>query len=521
MIRRLIMSCGSGKTVLSAVTIFLLTFTCGCASDRTTPKSSLDEKWSALAEQSQGHSPSPRPHGESVTEFQSPRIASARTLPTGAVSLKMRNADVKNILRALARISGVSIVVSDAARGVMTIDFAAVPWDQVFRTVLNATGLVYTWEGDILHVMTVDEMEKALKVGAVQEKKIAQDMAEKMVEPFSTVIVSIDYADAKSLKESLEEFLTKDKNGKPRGSIRVDEHNNALVLQAIREDIDTMLPVIQKIDKPTPQILIKANIVETSKDIARSLGIQWGGLRNVPTQGNTLTIYPGMDSSTGAQRPFNVDFPVSPGAIQAAGGTAALGLKYVTTSNNNLLELQLQALQNDGKLNIISSPSIITLDNQKAFTESGERVPYVSVATGVGNVGTTQQVQFIDAVLRLEIIPHVIDGKNLKMKVIVKKDEVDTSRSVQGNPFITKKNTETVLIVKDGETVVISGLTKVTDSSTDTGVPWLKDIPLLGWLFKSHSTDNNMQDVLIFITPTILPAQGAEAAAGEMGQPAR
>ena len=512
------MSCRGGERASFGVIALVLIVIGGCAGDGTASKNAPEQNWSALAEQSQGHSPSQRPSTESVTEFQGPKTALAKTLPTVLVTLKMRNAEVKSILRALGRSSGTSLIVSDDARGVMTVDFTNIPWDRVFRTALNAAGLVYAWEGDILHVMTVHDMEKALKVEELQDKRRAQDLAGKMVEPFSTVLVAIDYAEATSLKVSLEDLLTRDKNGKPRGSIRVDEHNNALIIQAIREDIDRMLPVIQKIDKPTPQILIKANIVETTKDVARDLGVQWGGLKNIPANGNNLAISPGIDSSTGLQRPFNVDFPVDPAA--AAGGVASLGLKYLTT-RGNMLEMQLQALQKDGKLNIISSPSIITLDNQKAFTESGARVPYVTIVQAAGNVGTSQQVQFVDAVLRLEITPHVIDGTNLKMKVIVKKDEVDTSRSVQGNPFIIKKNTETVLIVKNGETIVISGLTKMTDSSTNTGVPWLKDIPLLGWLFRSSSSDNLMEDVLIFITPQILPPQTAGVAASDKEQQAR
>jgi len=505
------MSCIDGGRASFGVMALLLIGIGGCAGNRTEDHDPLREKWSAVAEQSQGHSPSQRSQKDSVTEFQSQKTASAKMLPTVPVTLKMRNADVKSILRALGRSAGVSIIVSDTARGEMTIDFTDTPWSQVFRTVLNATGLVYVWEGDIMRVMTVHDMEKALKIEELQEKRQAQDLAGKMIEPFSTVIVAIDYAEATSLKVSLEDLLTKDKNGKPRGSIRVDEHNNALVIQAIREDIDSMLPVIQKIDKPTPQILIKANIVETTKDVARSLGIQWGGLSNNAVQGSNLAISPG------GQQPNNVDFPVSPG--QTTGGVAALGLNYLT-SRGNKLEIQLQALQKDGKLNIISSPSIITLDNQKAFTESGARVPYVTFVQTTGNAAS-QQVQFVDAVLRLEITPHVIDGENLKMKVIVKKDEVDTSRSVQGNPFIVKKNTETVLIVKNGETIVISGLTKMTDSSTNTGVPWLKDIPLLGWLFRNSSQENSMEDVLIFITPQILPLQTAGVAASGQEQPAK
>ena len=146
----------------------------------------------------------------------------------------------------------------------------------------------------------------------------------------------------------------------------------------------------------------------------------------------------------------------------------------------------MQALQKDNKLNILSSPSITTLDNQKAFTENGERVPYVTTENSGGTY--TQSTKFEDVVLRLEITPHVIDGKNLKMTILVKKDEVDmTRKSSAGDPYIIKKQTETELIVQDGETIVISGLTKQVNTKGDKGVPWLKDIPLLGWAFKSDS----------------------------------
>ena len=169
----------------------------------------------------------------------------------------------------------------------------------------------------------------------------------------------------------------------------------------------------------------------------------------------------------------------------------------------------MSALQKDGKLNILSSPSITTLDNQKAFTENGERVPYSTLDTSV--VPPTRTVKFEDAVLRLEITPHVIDGQNLMMKILVKKDEVDLSRTVEGNPFIIKKQTETALIVQDGETIVISGLTKQREASSDSGVPWLKDIPVLGWLFKGEGTTYSMEEVLIFITPKILAPSLAAA----------
>jgi type IV pilus assembly protein PilQ len=172
--------------------------------------------------------------------------------------------------------------------------------------------------------------------------------------------------------------------------------------------------------------------------------------------------------------------------------------------------MQLSALQTEGKLNILSSPSITTMDNQTAFTENGEKVPYVTEETG-STGAITRSVKFEDVVLRLKIKPHVIDRNNLRMEIEVKKDEVDSTRNVQGNPYIIKKTTSTILIVKDGETIVISGLTKHNIQVSDSGIPGFKDIYGLGWLFKTENKSETMQEVLIFITPTILPVQNVAA----------
>ena len=167
------------------------------------------------------------------------------------------------------------------------------------------------------------------------------------------------------------------------------------------------------------------------------------------------------------------------------------------------------------KLNILSSPSITTLDNQKAFTENGQRVPYVTVQTIAGSTTPTYTTNFIDVVMRLEITPHVIDGKNLKMTIFVQKDDIDTTREdILGDPYIIKKQTQTVLIVKDGETIVISGLTKKTKLASGNGVPWLEDIPILGWAFKSDSKSDEKDEVLIFITPHILQASNNQTSHG-------
>lgn len=503
--------------LLSVMLIF------GCAGNETVKKDPLFDKWSTMGETATGHSPAPRDRGAAITQQLLRGTGEAgkelaeepvRELPTQPVNLKLRQADVRTILRALARIAEMNILVKSEIKGEMTIDFRDVPWNQAFNGILRTQGLTYAWEGDLIRVMTLEDAKLDL------ERKV-QEQGVKWVEPLLTVVIPIDYAKPKDMKENLESFLIRSKDDKPRGSVRVDEHSNSLIISAIRDDLVKMIPIIEAIDKPTPQIQIKANIVETSKDTARDLGIQWGGMYkyNSVLGNQKLWVTPGGSSGSTSADPLaggytplygatgisgqglGVNFPVSGTASAAAGGLGSLGLVFGTLGGN-ILDLQLNALQKDGKLNILSSPSITTLDNQKAFTENGEKVPFVTLDTSV--TPPTSTVKFEDAVLRLEITPHVIDGKNLLMKILVKKDEVDTSRNVQGNYFIIKKQTETSLIVQDGETIVISGLTKQRTSGGDTGIPWLKEIPVMGWLFKGEAKSEKMEEVLIFITPKIL-----------------
>ena len=546
---------GAGKGILSAVISFFFILSIGgCAGGKQEAKAPVKEedKWEKLAEKSQGHSPTPLNKNIRYYEQQIEKeipVSHEKPLPTEKISMKFRNTDLKGILRALAMEMNINLFIKDDFKAITSINFEKVPWNEAFTSLLKAYGLTYVWEGDILRVLSNDDMEQELKQETTRGKLRAQELQDMAVRPLSTVVVPIDYADTKSLRDSLQEFLTKDKDTKiARGSVRVDQHSNSLIIQAAHEDIERMLPVIEKIDKPTPQILIRANIVETTKDVARDLGIQWGGIMKtyLASTGSNLWVTPGggASSTTGASgtaggsgptnpvtsgtsavssaggyppvsgstglsgQGMGVSFPVSSTAISAAGGIGSLGLMWGTIGGN-ILETQLQALQTEGKANIISSPSLTTVDNEKAFTESGTTVPYVTYTLSGGS--STPTVNFVDAVLRLEITPHVIDGKNLKMIIVVKKNDVDTSHTVQGNPFIIKKETETTLIVENGETIVISGLTSQNHTHTMNGVPWLQDIPVLGNLFRGDSRDDSSDQVLIFITPYILPSSGEVA----------
>jgi len=419
-----------------------------------------------------------------------------KKLPQTPIHLTMRQADLKAVLRAMAKSVNLNLLVKNELKGEISVDFKGVAWDKAFTGLLQTYGLSYVWEGDIVRVMTAEDVELELK-RKVQLRDI--QWVDPLLEP---VVINIDYADPKKLAESLQDFLTKDKDGKPRGSVKINEHTNSLIISATNEDMKKILPIIEKLDKPTPQILIKANIVETTKGIARDLGILWGGYRKGSSGNDDIIITGGDVAPTGGigGSKLGMNFPIDVDETTPMGSLGVLFGKV----GENLLEVQLQALQKDNKLNILSSPSITTLDNQKAYTENGEKVPYVTTETSGGT--TTQTTKFEEVVLRLEITPHVIDGKNLKMEILVKKDEVDmTRRSSMGDPYIIKKETRTELIVQDGETIVISGLTKQTQSGGENGVPWLKDIPILGRAFKSESKGDKKEEVLIFITPHILP----------------
>ena len=453
------------------------------------------------------------------------------------ILLDVQDADIKAVLRLLAEQGNVSIVSGDDVKGTVTLKMKDVSWEQALDTILTITGLGKKQVGNVITVMNLDKMKKGeADRAALEKEKAKKEEADQLREPLITRVVPIAYNKPEELKKNIEELLksmdaqdskdpkdpkqpTDSKAASSPGSVTVDTHTRSLIIKATRRDMDSLLRFIERIDKPTTQILIKANIVETTKSTARNLGIQWGGMwgQKIGSQGLYVTpggtggssVPPGSAFSGGysptsgvagiAGQGYGVNFPAAP--ILGA-GPASLGLIFGTLGEN-ILEVQLSAMQKDGKLNILSSPSLVTLDNQTAYTENGEDVPFVTPGTSTSPATVTWK----KAVLKLEIKPHVIDGKNINMTIFVKKDEPNYSQSVQGNPPIIVKETKTELVVADGETIVISGLTKQKKDDSISGLPWLKDIPVLGWLFKGEGKSESMEEVLIFITPTIIKPQ--------------
>ncbi|MBG3875639.1 type IV pilus secretin PilQ [Desulfovibrio oxamicus] len=527
--------------VLLAAAFILGTLGCAKHKEETDP---FFDKWKTMATNSTGFSPSretrdikPRAvlKQDKVAEEQ---IEQARPLPTVPVTLKLHNVDVGVALRSLAAAAGKNIILSPGVKGSVNVNVNRVPWSDVFKGMLDSNGLDYAWQGELIKVMTMADKKVELERTTLENQRMAQKLKGRKVGPLITTVLDVRYAEAAELKKNLEGFLSKDEQNKSVGSVVVDTFTNSLIIQAVEDDQKKLMTLVSNLDKPRAQIHLKAHIVEATKETARELGIQWGGVNRVGNMAgsNDLWVTPGGTGGKAGTSPYTGSYTPIFGAPGISGqgnginfpidttgksGAGSLGLMFGTIGGN-MLEMQLSALQENSKINILSSPSISTLDNQMAYTENGEKVPYVST-----NAQGDREVKFEDAVLRLEITPHVIDDKNLKLKVLVKKDEVDLTRTVEGNPFIIKKQTETTLIVQDGETIVISGLTKDRKSTGRSGIPGLHDVEGLGWLFGSDSKGGKLEEVLIFITPAVLPyremaEQGATqqitVQPGQMGQ---
>jgi len=494
------------------VLLFLFALLMGCAHEQEQEDTDrFFKQWKATAEKSKGHSPKSKkrtiklpPRVLTVAEAKQQETRKEKPLPTKKITMRMHQTDVTVLLRALTRAVGLNLVVNENVKGNINIDVRDADWDQVFMSILNTQGLSYAWDGDIIRIVTLEDKNRSLEHLTTEQKIKAQEKDMELVEPLVTQVVEVEFADANKLKESLSLFLSAKNEGQPIGSVMVDEHTNSLIIQAIYSDLERMLPLIIELDKPTPQILIEAHIVEATKDASMELGIQWGGLYN----DGDVWVTPGANAPGVFGTP--VDTGIEPNSGLASNfpadtSTGGLNLGFALQDiGGGILAAQLSALQTEGKVNILSSPSITTLDNQKATIESGQEVPYQTVENG------EVKIEYKKAVLSLEVTPHVIGEDTLKLNINTKKDELDFANAVAGQPSIETKKASTNVLLYDGQTTVIGGLSKENSSNTEKGVPWLKDIPILGYLFKGRGNSDSLDEVLIFITPHILDEQFSE-----------
>ena len=412
-------------------------------------------------------------------------------------------ADVATILRILAKAAEINILISPNAKATLSFTFREIPWDQAFRSVVAAAGLTYHWQGDVLRVLTMDDMKHELALEVLLKEQAQVRAERRRVEPRMLQVVPIRYSRAKNIANAISGTLSTpgttdaERDGAIRPNISIDEENNAIILHATRDDLDKLIALIRQLDRPRQQVRIEAQIIEATRDAARQLGVQWGVQSARLQSGRQLTV--GNAGPNG----FNSDFP----AQFFQGGSApfgfSMGLLAERIGTSQLLDMQLSALQQRGQIQILSSPSIITLDNEAAVIESGEERAYRR-STGTG-LESDVTVEWKKAVLKLEVTPSVVDGQTLRVEIIANKDSFDETKPQTNNEFpVNTKHASTTVLLRNGETVVIGGLSLESKSTTEAGIPGLMDIPGLGRLFKSKGQSRRFDETLIFITPTLL-----------------
>jgi type IV pilus assembly protein PilQ len=368
--------------------------------------------------------------------------------------------------------------------------FRDVPWNQALDTMLKTFSLAKSIEGNIIRIAPHTVFAKES-----EEKTKAQEALVK-AEPLESRMFPISYADVSIVETAVKtsKLLT------PRGSISVDKRTSSMLIKDVASVFPEVENLLATLDRPTPQVLIEARIVEVNTNNERELGIQWG--INVSTT-NTLTSIGGLSgvpfTSTGPLSGGNylVDFPAK-GVGPLSGSGFTFGI--IDPARTIGLDLQLTAIETMGNLKVVSNPKILTVDNGKAKILQGKSIP-VRKLTTEGTIST----EFKDVTLELVVTPHITPDKSITMAIEIKKEELDpTVPSVEGVPGTDKKEANTNVIIKDGETIVIGGMYKITTNDSESGVPGLMNIPILGWLFKSNKTTSSTSELLIFITPRIV-----------------
>ncbi len=433
---------------------------------------------------------------EPVVEEEAPegpeayaRMLGEKKVYTGEkIALDFYQTNIKNVFKILQQVSGKNYAVDKDVTGEVTISLEKpVPWDQVLDLVLQMNGLGMVERDNIIRIarrqtLQAEEEAQRAKLAEIQARK----EQEKQLDPLETEYILINYANAASeIQPHLQGLLTKD-----RGTVTVDPRNNQLIITDTRPVIEKCKEIIEKIDRVTPQVLIESRIVEVSEDFKREIGTSLRFSRE--------DVY---DSGLNGEYSYNVSTnPPFVNLDDNGNATGSVGFNFTRLDawgTPFTLDAMLQVMEEEGSAKIISSPKILTLDNKKALIKQGERFPYQTVEDD------DVQIEFEDVDLSLEVTPHVTPDQRIALTIKTTKNEI-IGFIETGEPRIATNEAETELLVDDGETIVIGGVVKSNIKFTESGVPVLKDIPMLGWLFKRTYHDNTATELLIFLTPSIV-----------------
>ena len=413
--------------------------------------------------------------------YSSTEVASQEQQFTGEpITLTLKDADIADVLKTFSALTNLNIVLDPGVRGSVTVELHDVPWDQALDLILKINNLDYVLENNVLRVAPTSKLAKE-KTDAVNFLK-----QQESARPLKTVIKPVSYAKAQDIKQ----ILTQDSTLlSDRGTVTIDARTNTLILRDTVDRVEGVLRLVDFLDQPTPQVVIEGRIVETTRDFSYSLGVNWGfsGVKDAAHGNDT-----------------GLDFPNSATADGRVGldtkGNGTLSLTFGDILNTFNLDFLLSAAESDGVVKIVSTPRVTTQNLQRASIRSGLQLPVQTVANN------TVTVQYVDATLRLDVLPQITAEGTVMLDINIRKQEAALGAAVAGgnNVPIFTRDAQTSLLVRDGGTTVIAGIYQINDQNSQDRVPGLWKVPILGHLFKNKTIFNRHDELLIFITPRIV-----------------
>jgi type IV pilus assembly protein PilQ len=390
------------------------------------------------------------------------------------ISLNLKDADLKDVLRTFGELTGLNIAIDPNVAGVVTVNFTDVPWDQALELILRQNNLTYVLEGNVMRIGTIDR----IATEATSQRKLEEE--NRLNVPLMTVVFKLSYAKATDVAGLAKDLAS------TRARIIVDQRTNQLIVSEVPQGLAVLRNLIDTVDMPTRQVMIEARIVEATKNFSQSFGFNWG------FQG---ALDPALGNGTGLIFPNRVAYTGGPFSFGGPGNILGLTLTDVLGTFN--LDFALNAAELEDVAKVISSPKITTQDNVPAEIMSGTQLPVQT------RVNFTTTVTYINATLTLTVTPQITEAGTVIMDINVSKNEPGAIDSA-GNYPITTRNAKTRLMVRDGGTAVIGGIYQVRDTNSESRIPFVSEIPVLGNLFKTHSTITSHSELLIFITPRIV-----------------
>ena len=413
------------------------------------------------------------------------------------VSLDFQGADLRAVLRTFAEISGLNIVIDPTIQGTVDVSLRDVPWDQALDIILRANKLGYVVDGTIVRVAPL----AVLADEETQRRKLSDEQA--LSGELRVYTRSLSYARAEDLRPLLTATVLSS-----RGSIQTDPRTNTIIINDLPDRLQRAGDLIATLDSPQPQVEIEARIVQTTRQFARTIGVQWGvNGRATNTIGNTTGLaFPNQGSITGrtgatqgppAPEP-QIDAAATAVNLGVTGASSAVGLALGSVNGALNLDLVLSALEKQGQGRLLSTPRVTTQNNVEAEMTQGVQIPIQTVANN------TVTVTFKDAALTLKVTPQITAANTVIMRISLENAAPDYSKSVNNIPPIDTQRAITQVLVNNGDTTVIGGIYVSSEQTNKDGTPGLNRLPLLGWLFKREGVNDESRELLIFITPRIL-----------------